>query len=528
MDATDMALSWLQDQLRSQLRENSANTVKYAQFLERQTHIPRQMEEMKDNIAELQDQIQLLLRRVSQLESERNHVAKSAPVNAGNGTTQNGNPRIENTKSVDTPKPPAELTPQPAKESQSLKRTSTSPDSAVSELTPALKKRSTSSSSTSSPWSSLKSLTSESPIQTPLLFQKPPPDVLADGTRNKHGHRSWIQIMRAHDPAFTANATYRSRLDMFYGAYNLPKVEMKPQNTPGIPERLYLEFCEFMKFGWREYAKRETDSGNCNLDAKITDVEKPSGALRIDVADDGSVNVDVGTTPAKETKTDVSVALPETVLSDMEDCIIVDAEDTPAQESTTASKVSQTNNHDPSTPRHQSAPANAPTPKSKSTGVTNPAESDATDVRILSKSYFRRPISFFMAQTHSGTFPSTPTQTHVSPNAASHNYTSSNATATSKVDPLNHQKTRSQNDSAAHPLRNGLTDANFSIEKRRGSKSNNPLNSPSQREEPANSSVPPVEDECPVLSSAQLKTIPSSGKKVESTNRIPKGIKYVK
>ncbi|KAI8844678.1 hypothetical protein BJ741DRAFT_704078 [Chytriomyces cf. hyalinus JEL632] len=500
MDATDMAVSWLQEQLRSQLRENSTNTVKYAQFLERQTHIPRQVEEMKDHIAELQDQIQLLLRRVSELESERGHVAKSRlVVNAGNGATQNGNPRIENTKSVDTAKPPAEHTPQPAKESQSLKRTSTTPDSAVSELTPASKKRSTTSSSTSSPWSSLKSLTSESPIQTPLLFQKPPPDVLADGTRNKHGHRSWIQIMKAHDPTFTVNASSRSRMEMFHGAYNLSKVEMKFHNTPGIPERLFFEFCEFMKVGWRGY--REKDSGDFNSDAKITDVEKPSGALRIDVAVDGSVNLDVGTTPAEETKTDVSAALPETLLSGMEDCVIVDAEVAPAQESTTASKVSQTNNHDPSTPRHQSASANAPTPKSKSTGVTTPSQSDGVD-------------------THSGRFPSTPVQNHVSPNAASHIHTSSNATTTSKVDPLDHKKTPSQNDSAAHPLRNGLTDGNFSIEKRRRSKSNNPSSTPSQREEPTNSSVP--------VSSAPLEVMPSSGKKVESINRIPKGIKYVK
>ncbi|KAJ3226085.1 hypothetical protein HDU81_007475 [Chytriomyces hyalinus] len=391
MDPTNLAVAWLQDQLRSQLHENSANTVKYAQCLERQTLIPRQMQEMKDEIAELQDQITLLVKRVSELENGRGHAsANSRPVN---GTAQNGTLRTENAKIMDTANPPPEHIPLPTKEPHSLKRASTTPDSTTSEHTPASKKRSSTSSSSSSPWSSLKSLTkSDSPIQnTPLLFHKPPPNLLADGTRNKHGHRSWIQILKSQDPAFTVNATYRSRLDMFYKAYNLPKVELKFHNTPAIPERLYFEFCEFMKVGWKEYVKREKDIRDCNSDAILADGEKPSDAVSIVSAGDGNANVDIATAPAKEARTAMPADLPETIYSDIEECIIIDSEYAPAQKSSTASNISPSNNHAPSTPGHQSTSFPS---SNKSTGATIPAQRDATNVKYsiesscIAKSHF--------------------------------------------------------------------------------------------------------------------------------------------
>ncbi|KAI8828993.1 hypothetical protein BJ741DRAFT_653295 [Chytriomyces cf. hyalinus JEL632] len=491
----DTAVSWLQDQLRAQMRENSDNTIKYAQCLERQTLVPRQMEAMKDDISELQDQIRLLVKRVSELESGR--AANPRPLNPNNGSAMNGNPKTV----TDSETAYDERIPHPPKESRPLKRTST-PDSPIPENTSVSKRRltappSSSSSSASSPRPSVKTPTAKTATETPLLLEKSRPDLLADGSPNISGYRSWIQVMKSYDPGFMANASNRGRVDLFHAAFNLSKVEMKPRNTLGIPASLHSEFCEFMKSGWRKYAKQEKNQISRSSLAKAADAEKKIASAGAATAGAGN-----GATPAKVRRKS-SVVSAETVDSDFEDCAIVDSGNSPVQKASGASDASQNGYLHASISYNQSPEMNSLTPKNKSTGALTPAQSNS-------------------ANTHSGASPSTPLQHQLSPDVPSHKSGTTNTTATPKNDDLN-KWTPSQNGNASRRLSNGSTKGTTPRENSQVSKSN----TPAPHEESVNPRVA-VQEKSQGLSSTTFKELPSDGHNKETTDRIPKGIKYVK
>ncbi|KAJ3400501.1 hypothetical protein HDU80_006893 [Chytriomyces hyalinus] len=489
----DTAVSWLQDQLRAQMRENSDNTVKYAQFLERQTLVPRQMEAMKDDISELQDQIRLLVKRVSELESGR--AENTRPLNSNNGSAMNGNP-----KTVTDSETAHDQRSHPPKESRPLKRTST-PDSPIPENTPVSKKRltalpSSSSSSASSPRPSVKTPAAKTSTEAPHLLEKSRPDLLADGSPNISGYRSWIQVMKLYDPAFIANVSNRGRVDLFHAAFNLSKVEMKPRNTLGIPERLHLEFYEFMKSGWREYAKQEKNQMSRNSLAKAADAEKTMASAVAATAGAGN-----GATPAKERRKS-SVVSAETVDSDIEDCVIVDSGNVPVQKTADASDASQNSSLHASTSNNQSPKMNSLTPKNKSMGALTPAQSNG-------------------ANAHSGASPNTPLQLQLSPDVPSHKSGTTDTAAAPENDDLN-KWTPSQNSNVSPRLSNGSTNGTTPREKSQGLKSN----TPAPHEESVNSRV--VQEKGQGPSSTTFKELPSNGHSKETTDRIPKGIKYVK
>ncbi|KAJ3236158.1 hypothetical protein HDU78_004752 [Chytriomyces hyalinus] len=490
----DTAVSWLQDQLRAQMRENSENTVKYAQCLERQTLVPRQMEAMKDDISELQDQIRLLVKRVSELESGR--TANPRPLNSNNGSAMNGNP-----KTVTDSETAHDERSHPPNESRPLKRSST-PDSPIPENTPVSKKRltalpSSSSSSASSTRPSVKTPAAKTSTEAALLFEKSRPDLLADGSPNISGYRSWIQVMKLYDPAFMVNAANRGRVDLFHAAFNLSKVEMKPRNTLGIPESLHLEFYEFMKSGWREYAKQEKNQMSRNSLAKAPDAEKKMASAG--AATPGAGN---GATPPKERRKS-SVVSAETVDSDTEDCVVVDSGNAPVQKTADASDASHNSNLHASTSNNQSPKMNSLTPKNKSTGALTPAQSNG-------------------ANTHSGTSPSTPLQHQLSPDVPPHKSVTTDTTATPKNDDLK-KWTPSQNGNASRRLSNGSTNGTTPRENSQGPKSI----TPAPHEESVISRVA-VQEKSQGPSSTTFKELPSNGHSKETTDRIPKGIKYVK
>ncbi|KAJ3234528.1 hypothetical protein HDU81_001341 [Chytriomyces hyalinus] len=499
MGTPDLAISWFQDQLRAQLRENSENTVKYAQCLERQTLVPRQMQAMKDDISELQDQIRLLIKRVCELENSR--AANSKPLTAENGSTKNGNSKTFNDKSVEAGTARDDRIPHPPKESRPLKRSST-PESSIPQNTPTSKKRltappSSSSSSASSPRPFVKTPTAENTTKALLRFEKPPPDFLADGSPNNAGYRSWVQALKSFDPAFVANASNRSRVDMFHTAFNLSKVEMKSRNMPpGIPERLHLEFCEFMKSGWQEYAKQEKNQMNRNSLAKAADSDKVVSAGG-ETASAGN-----GATPAKERRKS-SVLSPETVDSDIEDCVIINSGYAPDQKLIGASEPSQSDNVHASSSNAQSTPMNSLTTKNKSTGAVTPAQSNG-------------------ANTHSGVSPRTPVQHQLSPDLPPHRSGTTNTAATPKNDDLN-KLTPSQNRTACHRLSNEFINGSTSRENSQISKSI----TPTAHEVRVNSRAA-VQEKSQGPSLVTVKESPSDGHSKETADRIPKGMKYVK